>query len=273
MNHISSHSRHPTEFDRRSTILAPAKSIEEINEDLARVMRVDARISPDSRLVMHTDPYSMEADKFRTLRVYLRGLAKASGLKAIMVTSAVLGEGKSVCSLNLAASLAERGGNRVILVEADLRNPIISKRLGLDAWNGLTHCLTDGSDPLKSLRYVKDVNLYLLSAGEICTNPIQILNSDRFTAVVERLRYLADWVIFDCPPVVPVPDVLAMRANMDGYLWVVRSNMTSRTVMEDAINKVGRDMLLGVILNDVKTTEAGYGSYYSYEPLMLGPGS
>lgn len=247
-------------------------SLHPAEEEMNRVGRVEAHVWPESRLVVYSDPYSMEADRYRTLRVYLRGLSKASGIQTLMVTSAVMGEGKSVSSLNLAVSLAERGASRVILAEVDLRNPTVVKRLGLETWPGLSQCLSDGSDCLHALRYVNNLGIYVLSAGGVCTNPIQMLNSDRFSTVIQRLRQLADWVVLDCPPVIPVPDILAIRGNVDGCFWVVKSNVTSRTVVEEAIQKVGRERVLGIILNEVEAVEDIYRPYYSYEPLMLGPG-
>jgi capsular exopolysaccharide synthesis family protein len=214
----------------------------------------------------------MEADKYRTLRVYLRSLSKASGIQSLMVTSAVMGEGKSVSALNLAVSLAERGVSKVVLVEADIRNPTVVKRLGLEVRSGLSQCLADGSDCVDSLCYINNLGIYLLTSGGACASPIQMLNSDRFSGVMQRLRHLADWVILDCPPVMPVPDTLAIRGNVDGCFWVVKSNVTSRIVVEEAIQKIGRERLLGIILNEVETVEAIYRPYYSYEPLMLGPG-
>lgn len=267
--HIPNQSTSNLRSGLRGDLISPSLPMD---DEISRVEKVEAHIRPESRLVVYSDPYSMEADRYRTLRVYLRGLSKMNGIQALMVTSAVMGEGKSVSSLNLAVSLAERGASRVILVEADLRNPSIAKRLGLETWSGLSQCLSDGSDCLNALRYVTDLGIYVLSAGGVCTNPIQMLNSDRFSSVMQRLRQLADWVILDCPPAVPVPDILAIRGNVDGYFWVVRSNRTSRTVVEEAIQKVGRERLLGIILNEVETVEEIYRPYYSYEPLMLGPG-
>jgi len=243
-----------------------------VGEELCRVKCVEAHVQPDSRLVVYSDPYSMEADKYRTLRVYLRSLSKSSGIQSLMVTSAVMGEGKSVSSLNLAVSLAEHGVSRVILVEADIRNPTIEKRLGMESRPGLSQCLSDGSDCVDSLRYITNLGIYALTAGGVCTNPIQMLNSERFSGVMQRLCHLADWVILDCPPVNPVPDTLAIRGNVDGCIWVVKSNVTSRIIVEDAIQKIGRERMLGIILNEVETVEAIYRPYYSYEPLMLGPG-
>ena len=270
MSHIAGRSKHQMDFDRRSSLIS---SPHPVDERLSHVPKVVSQICPESRLVVYSDPHSMEADKFRALRVYLSGLSKTSAVKAVMITSAVAGEGKSVASLNLAVGLAEHGGSSVMLVEADLRNPSLVKRIGIEPAKGLTHCLSDDSDPLGSVRYVSDLGIYILSAGKICTNPIQILNTHRFSAIVQRLRHLVDWVIFDCPPVTPVPDVLAMRGSMDGCLWVVKSDVTSRTVVEEAIGKVGRDLVLGIILNQAKVNDGVYHSYYSYEPLTLGPGS
>jgi receptor protein-tyrosine kinase/non-specific protein-tyrosine kinase len=243
-----------------------------VGEELCRVECVEAHIRPDSRLVVYSDPYSMEADKYRTLRVYLHSLSKAKGIQSLMVTSAVMGEGKSVTALNMAVSLAERGVSKVVLVEADIRNPTVVKRLGIEARAGLSQCLCDGSDCVDSLCYINNLGIYVLSAGGVCANPIQMLNSDRFAIAMQRLRHLADWVILDCPPVMPVPDTLAIRGNVDGCLWVVKSNVTSRIVVEEAIQRIGRERLLGIILNEVETVEALYRPYYSYAPLMLRSG-
>jgi len=270
MIHIIDEGGPRVDLDPRGDLIASSHSG---GDELARVPKIHANIQAESRLVVFSDPYSMEADKFRTLRVYLRSLAKTSGIQTLMITSARMGEGKSVTSLNLAASLAERGESRVILVETDLRSPTVAKRLGLESWPGLSQCLLDGLDPLSCIRYVTELGLYVLIAGETCSHPLQLLNSDRFSAVMQRLRHVSDWVILDSPPVIPVPDVLAIRANVDGCFWVVRANLTSRTMVDDAMQKVGRERILGIILNEAKAVEDVYRPYYSYEPLMLGPGS
>lgn len=246
-----------------------------LSDVLCHVPRVDAHIGPDSRLVMWSDPRSMEADRIRTLRVYLRAISRARRLKVLMVTSALGGEGKSVASLNLAVGLAQRGEGVVILVESDLRRPTLTDRLGIPASPALVDCIEKGGDPILSLRRVNELGIYVLPAGVALGNPIEYLNSDRFAHLIQRLRSVADWVILDCPPLIPVADALAVRGNVDGCLWVIKADKTSRETVQEAMQKIGQEIILGVILNEDQSKETSQSApYYNYDPLrMLEAGS
>jgi len=179
-----------------------------------------------------------------------------------------------MASLNLATGLAERSGSNVVLIEADLRNPSLATRLGIKSWPGLVQCIDHGFDPVAALKLVSPLGFYLLPAGEPATNPIQMLNSDRFSRAIQRLRNLADWVIIDCPPVAPVPDVHAIRANADGCLWVVKSGSTSRDLVRETMQQVGQELVVGMILNEADKTKNSYMEYYHYGPVgMLGSGA
>lgn len=229
---------------------------------ISRIERVVAHIPPETHLIVHSHPRCMESDRFRTLRVYLRAIGRAGKVKTLMVTSALPGEGKTVASLNLAAGLAELSGCRVVLVEADLRNPSLAVRLGLKPWSGIAQCLEEDSDPFASLKQISPLGIYLLPAGPTVTNPIQALNSERFTSVIQRLRSFADWVILDCPPVMSVPDAFAIRANVDGCIWVVKAHKTSRELVKEAIQQLGQDLVLGMVLNKSEKLKESYAQYY-----------
>jgi receptor protein-tyrosine kinase len=239
--------------------------------DLAAVPSVNAAIAPETRLVMYNDASSMGADRFRLLRVYLRALAENRELKTLMVTSAMPREGKSTAALNLATGLAERNGTTVVLVEADLRHPSQTARLGLSPWPGLVHCVEHRVDPLSAIRRVNPLGIYLLPAGQIAPNPIETLNCEGFVEVMHRLRGLADWVIVDAPPTIPVPDVLAIRPIADGCLWVARAHVTQRDLVKDAMHQVGADMILGMILNEAEDLEKSYSHYYHHPSAGLLP--
>lgn len=269
MSHVASHREHESRFNGKAGAEAARRLPRGTSEQLRDVETVEASIRPESRLVMYSDPHSMEADKIRTLGVYLRGMSRSRDLRTVMVTSALCGEGKSVTSLNLSLGLAERAGNTVVLVEADLRHPTIIERLGMQSWPGLMQCMEDNLDPVQSLKRVNNLGIYVLPAGGVFESPIHLLNSDRFARVMHRLRDQADWIILDCPPVAPVPDVLAICGNVDACLWVVRAGATSRETVQEAMQKIGMDLILGVILNEDKSNESLPPAYYDYRPVRL----
>lgn len=232
------------------------------NEDWRRsVEHVDAHIAEPARLVMHTDPHSMAADRYRLMRMHLQTLAKTKQVKAVMVTSALPREGKTMTALNVAIALSECSPNSVVLAELDLRRPALARRLGLEKRRGLGESLQDGSDALAELRCVEPLGIYLLPAGEPASKPFELLNSDPLARTIGRLRSMFDWVVLDTPPAVPVPDILAIRGLADGCLWVLHAHTTPRDLVKEAMEQVGADRILGMVLNHAAETEH-YAPYY-----------
>lgn len=249
------------------------RSLPRLGDDwLRNAESVDAHISSDARLVMHSDPYSMAADRFRLLRMHLTALGKMKGLKVVTVTSAMPHEGKTVTALNLAVALSERSAS-VALVEMDLRRPALANRLGVKARSGLVQCMQEGRDPLSAVCRVNPLGIYLLPSGGTSSNPIELINGDGFAKTIQQLRTAFDWVIIDAPPVVPVPDVLALRSLADGWIWVMRAHKTSRELARNAMDQIGPQRILAVVLNEAADRESLYSSYYNGPgPLMLSSG-
>lgn len=212
---------------------------------------------------MHTAPHGMAADRYRLLRMHLQALGKAKQMKVVMVTSALPSEGKTMTAVNLAIALSEHAPNSVVLAEMDLRYPALNRRLGLAGRRGLTESLQDGSDPLTELRRVEPLGIYLLPAGEPASKPLELLNSEDLAQTIRRLRSSFQWVILDAPPVVPVPDVLALRAHSDGCLWVVRAHATPREVVREATEQIGPDRIFGMVLNEASDMDQLYAPYYT----------
>jgi capsular exopolysaccharide synthesis family protein len=225
---------------------------------------VQANIAPESHLAVHTDPHGMAADRFRLLCLGLRGLAGSGKIKTLLVTSALPQEGKSTIALNLAACLTDHGRDSVVLVETDFRHPSLVERLGLNPWPGLVQSLEDNTDPCSAIRRVDPLGFYLLPAGKIAVNPIELLNSSRFSSTLHRLRASADWIILDSPPANPVPDLLAIKPEADGCLWVLRAGATPREAVEEALQQVGQNRLLGIVLNEGQGSEDSYAQYCGY---------
>ncbi|MGH9400509.1 MAG: CpsD/CapB family tyrosine-protein kinase [Terriglobia bacterium] len=231
--------------------------------DLASVPSENTAIRPESRIVVWDHPDTLAADRYRLLRMRLQKLQGGGKLRTLLVTSPLPQDGKSTVALNLATILADKGKTKVLLVEADLRRPSLAPRLGLERWAGLSDCLGHGSDPLPAVRRIKPLEFYLLPAGEPAGNPTELLQSERFTEVLQSMSDRFDWIIIDSPPTGPIADTLALKPRADACLLVVRAGKTPREGVEEAIRQFGPGFVIGIILNGLKGLDREYSEYYS----------
>ena len=104
----------------------------------------------------------------------------------------------------------------------------------------------------------------MLPAGQPAANAIDLLNSVAFARTLVRLRAAADWVVLDSAPALPVPDIQSVKTKADGCLWVLRAGVTPRDAVDDAVQLVGKEHIIGMILNDAESLEERYASYHSY---------
>jgi capsular exopolysaccharide synthesis family protein len=231
---------------------------------LKHILTEKVHVHPDSRIVLHTDPSSPAADRFRYLRVCLRELWTAGKLRSLLITSALPNDGKSTMSLNLATALAEGGRRSVLLLEADLHNPSLSKKLGLENRPGLSDCLEGGSNPLSAIRRLEPLNWYFLPAGNAVGHPTELLQTEALALLMQKLSSLFDWVVVDSPPVIPVTDALSLARQTSATILVAREGCTPREAVEKAVALIGKQRLLGVILNGVEGLDRLYSGYYGY---------
>jgi capsular exopolysaccharide synthesis family protein len=206
---------------------------------------------------------STAGEAFRKLRTNLVFMDVDNPPRRIVVTSPRPGDGKSTVSINLAAAVAV-SGEKVVLVDADLRRPSIADSLGLVEGVGLTDVLAgrvEAEDALQSVAG-KD-NLLVLAAGRIPPNPSELLGSKAMHALVEKLSQDA-LVVLDAPPLLPVTDAAVLTANADGALVVITSGKTVDAELGTALSHLEavRGKALGVILNKVPRRGAA-ASYYS----------
>jgi capsular exopolysaccharide synthesis family protein len=183
----------------------------------------------------------------------------------VQITSPSAAEGKSTTIANLAVALAN-AGQRVTVVDADLRRPRIHHFFGLKNDEGLTSVLL-GATPLSmALQRVDGVaGLTLLASGPIPPNPSELLSGEHCADVLRALLGSADYVLIDCPPVLPVTDATVLSSRVDGTLLVATANETSQKALRHARETLARvnAPLLGVVFNGV-TESTGYGYSYSY---------
>ena len=192
---------------------------------------------PDSKSILITlaHPRSPAAEAYRALRANLSLYALEHPLHALVVTSAAPGEDKSIALANLAVTMAQ-GGQRVILVDADLRHPALHELFNAPNERGLG-TLLDGQDALSAppLCPVADVeNLQLLTSGPLPLDPAAQLGSRRMEEVVAALHKRADTVLLDAPPILAATDAAVLGMKVDGVLLVVKAGHTSRDHIRQA---------------------------------------
>ena len=215
-----------------------------------------------------SDFNSRPAEAYRQLRTNIRFAGISAGLKTLVITSAHPGEGKSTTAANLAAVLAQ-AGDRVILVDADLRRSSLRKTFEGPASFGLTGLLyNDLNDPSVALVSTRWKNLRILPAGALPPNPSELLTSKRMVRVMEGLKNMADYVIFDTPPVLAVTDATVLAARTDGTIFVAEAGKTRSSALRESTRLLeqANARIAGVVLNRSKGDRAGY-YYYRREEM------
>lgn len=216
------------------------------------------------RLAIQDNTASGAAEAYRTLKANLRFVSLEKPVRTVLITGAVAEAGKSTSAANLAVTLAQ-GGDKVVLVSADLRRPSVHKFFGLSNARGLTDAL-DPNFPLERALQENGIpNLRVLAAGGLPPNPTEILASERFAQILLELQNLADFVIIDAPPVLGLGDSSALASKVDGVLFVVRMGAVTKRELSDATDQLQKagGKIIGCVLNAVQA-QGGYGYYYHY---------
>jgi protein-tyrosine kinase len=228
----------------------------------------------DDHLVSFLAPSSYEADQYRALRHVVERLRVEPGFQVLAITSAVPGEGKTVTALNLAGALAQSQEARVLLIDADLRRSTVSEYLGLDrSVPGLADAITNPRCGLEEMvRHLDFTSLSILPAGGPDGRFYELLVSPRFEMLVSEARRLYDYVLIDTPPVVVVPDCRQIAKWVDGFLFVVAADKTTRNELAEALNLLQQDKVIGLIFNGGRA-RSRYDSYYGYYRTDRSPSS
>ncbi|GAA3886975.1 polysaccharide biosynthesis tyrosine autokinase [Leifsonia kafniensis] len=234
-------------------VSARIRSVDQIKQiaDLSMLGSIDYdRGSAKSPLVTESRPHSLQAEEFRQIRTKLRFLQAGEPHKVFVVTSSIPGEGKSVVSANLAASLAA-SGTSVCVVEADLRHPALGDYFDLDETVGLTEVLARESALDDAIQAWGPNGLRVLLSGDIPPNPSELLASPRTRQILDELRQRFEVVIIDCPPLLPVTDAAILVGEFGGAILVVGSGRVKVRELRKSIeilNSAGTTVL-GTILN------------------------
>ncbi len=214
------------------------------------------------RLVIAERANRLLVEEFRQLAATLHQAQATNNIRVLMVTSAEPGEGKSTTAINLALTFSESYKRRVLLIDADLRRPSLHEIAQVPNSTGLGETLKAAGEQKLRLVQLSDT-LMLAPAGRPDSNPVGALTSPRMRHMLAEASTRFDWVIIDAPPIGVIADSSLLAPLSDGVLLVVRARRTHHARVQKAVEAIGRDRILGVVLNDAEVEDSpAYRRYY-----------
>jgi protein-tyrosine kinase len=219
-----------------------------------------ARVEP--HLVAITSPRSPECEHFRSLRTKILEAGERQNMRAFVITSAGIGEGKTLTSLNLAWLLAQTDGVKALLIDADLRQPATSAYLGIENEVGLSEVLTGDKKLTQAIVKLQPSGLHLLPGGAPREDVAELLSGPRFGRLLDEARKHFDYIIIDAPPLGIFTDANLLINRADGALMVVRSGKTRYAVVDRLLEQLPRERMLGVVLNRAEASSDQTAYYY-----------
>lgn len=220
---------------------------------------------PADALVLANQPRAPISEAYRQLRTNIQYVSISRELKTILVTSAHMAEGKTTSAANLAIALTQ-AGNRVILIDADMRRPALHRVFQIPNSKGLTNLLLCNDTDASFVQATKIKDLSLVPSGPLPPNPAELLGSGRMKEVTAWLAQQADYVIFDSPPILVVTDSALLAQLVDTTLVVANAAQTRYQVLAAAGKRIAAvdGHIAGVLLNRVNPKDSAYHYYHNY---------
>jgi protein-tyrosine kinase len=215
------------------------------------------------------DPLSMVGEQFRLLRSKLGLMQKQRGIKIILITSTVPEEGKTFTASGLVGVFAQEPGKRVLLIDADMRKPRSGWTLGLNgstANAGLSEVLKGNLQFQNALLTSMNPEFCFLPSGPVPPNPSELLSSPIMERTLKAAAENFDWVVLDSPPVMSLSDSTILSSLCDAVVLVLRADSTPSKLIENSIDRIGRDRICGVVINrqkQIRSSRYYYHYYYS----------
>ncbi len=216
-------------------------------------------------LVMQSDKKEASAEAFRTIRTNILATEPESPAKTILVTSASPGEGKSLTFVNLGFAMAQ-AGKKTLLIDADLRRPMVHKVFGLNRHRGLTKVLSGSLSLEEAIVQTENPNLSVLTTGPLPPNPSEVIGSPEMNQLIEHARENYDLVLFDSAPVLGMADTMVLAGETDAAILVIRTGGSKRKAIRVALDQLDKSgvKMAGVILNNADVKRDRYYNYYYY---------
>jgi succinoglycan biosynthesis transport protein ExoP len=226
--------------------------------------RAAASTGMTSELATVAQPQSVVSEAYRALRTSILLSTSRHAPQLILISSGQPREGKTTTALNLAITLAQRG-DRVVLIDTDLRRPRIHRSFQLTNDRGLSTFLTSQATPEELPRPVRQVpNLFVITSGPTPPNPAELLSSEPLEALFAELRRHFDFIVLDSPPAISVADSMILAAHADGVMLVVHGGVTTRETLKHTTKLMSsvNARVLGIVLNNVDVRSVDYKYYY-----------
>lgn len=220
---------------------------------------VDGGGDINKRRIALLQPDSYVAEQFRALRGRIDALEDQGNLRSVMVTSAMPGEGKTTAAVNLGIVTGLSLDRRVLLIDCDMRRPSVHQSLGLQPTNGLAEVLDGKVDPDVAITRVEGANLDVLPVRGRPANPSELLGSPRMVNLMTELRSRYDRIILDTPAALGLPDAKSVSEFCDGIVVVVRAGRTRQEDTETVVEILGRQRVVGIVLNGAEIDQGRYG--------------
>jgi capsular exopolysaccharide synthesis family protein len=216
-------------------------------------------LTQPNRLQALTDQGGVGAETFRALAIRLKHFQERQHIRRLLVTSSIKGEGKSVISANLAVSLARR--QKTLLIDGDLHQSGLQDVIGIRGQAGLADWWR-GEKPIAGfLRRMEGLSLWYLAAGQAAEQPLEILQSQKLSTMLDEVAQWFDWIVIDSSPVIPVADCSLWARLSDRALMVVRRGKTPKPLLQKAL-KTDNLKVLGIVTNDWEDADHKYYRQY-----------
>lgn len=219
----------------------------------------------DPHLITHSDAAAIVSEEYKKLKAMIIKITKQESFKnMLLVTSAVGGEGKSITAANLALSLAQDYDHSVLLIDADLRKPMLHRLFNVTPDSGLSDCVSDEKNIASALIKIGSGNLMFLPSGKQNENPVELFSSQRMEKALSAMkyRYPDRYIIIDTPPVLLFAEAKLISTLVDGIIFVVKEGRASQQHITEALDSLKAENVMGIVYNAVGTD--GLNNRYSY---------
>ena len=221
-----------------------------------------SRVEP--HLIAVSQPRSAYTEQYRNLRTKILQAGDRMQMRAIVVSSAGIAEGKTLTALNLAWLLAQTEGVRALIIDSDLRRPCATDYLGIDAQGGLSEVLGGQLRLEDAIVRLEPAGLHLLPGGRPRDDVAELLSGPSYERILTEVRRMFDYIIIDAPPLGIFTDANVLMSKADAGILVVRAGKTRYSTVDKLLDQMPRERLLGVVLNRVEEQPEASSYYYSH---------
>ncbi len=208
-------------------------------------------------------PRSAVAEQYRVAATRLGLMVGKQESTVVVMSSALMGEGKTSTALNLAHVLARDMNKKTVLVDCDLKRPLVHAYAGMELGSGVSEVLLGKKKFEECLEYHEQLGIWILPAGINHAGTAALTHVERLSELITNLRVRFEYIVLDAPPLLPVAETMLIVRMADIVAHVIRARSTGRDMVRDAIKMIGEERSLGVILNGVEAKDSPY-SYYTY---------